>query len=211
MKEQWKQILWSDGRYLVSDQGRIKNTETKHIRKLGVHKTGYVYVGLRNRKGLLKYFRVHVLVLTVFVGPRPRDGVSNHKDGVKTNNRLDNLCWTTQQENIQHALRLGLRVPPKGKDHYNYGTQWWRNTARRGGALYGSLNHRFGKPVSEETKNKIRAKLLGRKHSEETKRMMSITRTGRHLSAKTKRKIAQMKVKWWAEKKKTNSQSTKRG
>ncbi len=45
---------------------------------------------------------LHVLVATTFIGPRPEGLVIAHRDGNKANNRVDNLAYVTQRENIEH-------------------------------------------------------------------------------------------------------------
>ena len=58
-------------------------------------------------------FRVHRLVMEAFVGLRPHDMVTNHKNGDKGDNRLENLEYCTQQENIDHAIDVLGFVPDK--------------------------------------------------------------------------------------------------
>ena len=59
---------------------------------------------------------IHRLVADAFFGPCPDGHEVNHKDGVKTNNNVDNLEYVTRLENAQHAKERGLylsgeRVP----------------------------------------------------------------------------------------------------
>ena len=69
---------------------------------------GYERVGLRRDAGRQRIFLVHRLVLEAFIGVRPgREG--NHKNGVKSDNRLENLEWATRGENQRHAYASGLQ------------------------------------------------------------------------------------------------------
>lgn len=64
-----------------------------------VTRRGYVRVRLvKNGRG--HYRTVHSMVLAAFKGVRPRGLVCRHKNGVKTDNRLDNLAYGTQKENV---------------------------------------------------------------------------------------------------------------
>ena len=67
---------------------------------------GYAQVALR-RNGKLRSYRVHRLVLEAFVGPCPDGQECRHKNGVSTDNRLENLCWGTPKDNRADARRQG--------------------------------------------------------------------------------------------------------
>lgn len=65
--------------------------------------------------------RVNRLVMAAFSGVMPsRELDCNHINGVKGDNRIENLEWCTRSENQKHAVRLGLLKPPKigGEDHH---------------------------------------------------------------------------------------------
>lgn len=128
--EQRKDIPWYEGRYQVSDHGRVKSlARTKkakrwwiqlvheRILQLMYDKNWYAKVGLRWVSGC-KRLSVHRLVLLTFVWPS--ELVCNHKNGIKNDNRLDNLEWCTQKENNIHSYAvLWKQWPWKGKYGYN--------------------------------------------------------------------------------------------
>ena len=73
---------------------------------------GYLGVKLKHVSGVWKRVKVHVLMMQVFVGPRPKGLVINHIDGDKTNNLVSNLEYCTQLENEHHSLTA------LGKKHF---------------------------------------------------------------------------------------------
>jgi hypothetical protein len=75
------------------------------------HRQGYKKVSLKTSAGI-KNKLVHRLVLEAWVGPCPDGCVTNHKNGIKTDNRLENLEYCTQSENMAHAYGYGLSPKP---------------------------------------------------------------------------------------------------
>lgn len=71
---------------------------------------------MRNWEGVMVYATVHSLVAHAFIGPRPEGLTVNHKNGIKTDNRTENLEYMTVQENYQHAIDSGL-APVGEKSH----------------------------------------------------------------------------------------------
>lgn len=105
MKEQWKNIEGYN--YQVSSKGRIRNKATKAIKKTFINDRGYAIVSLYKEKRL-KTFRVHRLVAQAFL-PNPKNLPEvNHKNELKTDNRVDNLEFCTREYNLAYGTR-GLR------------------------------------------------------------------------------------------------------
>ena len=101
-KEQWHHCEVPYTRYEVSNLGRVRNAHTGQIMKFRLNRCGYLTLDLYY-KGERKYKLVHRLVATAFV-PGWREGLEvNHKNGVKTDNRAENLEWVTQSENMRHS------------------------------------------------------------------------------------------------------------
>ena len=92
-------------------------------------KTGYVHVGLSNSKKS-RIFGVHRLVAMTFIGDIPKFYVVNHKNGIKHDNRVENLEIITNGENVSHAHKTGL-VPPRLPTAYlriTKGVQFYTDT-----------------------------------------------------------------------------------
>lgn len=78
--------------------------------KLKLNKTGYLVVHLRNRDEE-KHPSVHRLVAEHFIDNPENKPTVNHIDGNKQNNSVNNLEWSTHEEQINHALKQGLIIP----------------------------------------------------------------------------------------------------
>lgn len=114
------------GYYAASSIGRIKRLKRtlpdgrviqEKILSQDPTKDGYLRTTFRLNGKLVKPF-VHKLVLGAFVDNPENKPEGNHKNGVKSDNRLSNLEWVTKSENILHSFReLGKKIknPPKGK------------------------------------------------------------------------------------------------
>jgi len=97
MAKEWKPIPIKPS-YFVSDAGEIRSPSGK-VLKPGLAGIGYHHLGLG--RGTQVY--VHRCVVSAFLGPIPEGHEVNHKNGVKTDNRLSNLEIVTHSENRRHA------------------------------------------------------------------------------------------------------------
>lgn len=103
--EQWRPVPSFEGRYVVSDQGRVCNVRTGRILKPWANDAGYSYVELWS--GRPAKARVHRLVLLAFEGPCPSGMEACHADGDRANNVRTNLRWDTPSSNASDRVTHG--------------------------------------------------------------------------------------------------------
>lgn len=106
----WK-IIPRNNNYLVSNDGRVFSSLTKKMLKPDTIWNGYLRVKLNDGKQYL----VHRLVMEAFVGESSL--FANHKNGIKSDNRLQNLEWCTRSQNTKHSFDTGLQTPRRGVEN----------------------------------------------------------------------------------------------
>lgn len=116
MEEIWKDVFNSD-KYEISNLGRFRNKRTGYIRKPHMDGCGYLQCSYQDNDGNMRYGRINRLVAKAFIPNPDNKSTVNHKDGIKTNNRVDNLEWATKEEQMVHAYKLGLKKPMCGVNH----------------------------------------------------------------------------------------------
>lgn len=119
IKEIWKDIQGYEGYYQISNLGNVKSLDRKiHFNKGFSIKKGQLLKPILTKKGYYKVelskeqkgkrFYIHRLVALHFlINPFNKEQV-NHKNGVKTDNKIENLEWCTNLENQRHAIKNGL-------------------------------------------------------------------------------------------------------
>lgn len=123
--EMWKPLPGFEGEYAVSNLGRVKSLARPSInssrqvrgviRKQNPNSHGYSMLKLYHADGTWRGVSVHRMVALAFLGPCPIGKNINHKNGDKMDNRVDNLEYTTQSENLRHAYEhLGV-IGPRGE------------------------------------------------------------------------------------------------
>lgn len=122
IEEIWKDVVGFEGLYQVSSSGRIKrlhritngfNWPSMILSTYHNNVTGYIKVGLKIPKGKQINHSVHRLVAKAFI-PNPENKSDvNHINGIKSDNRIENLEWCTESENGKHAFRIGLKKPTR--------------------------------------------------------------------------------------------------
>ena len=128
-QEIWNDIEGQEGKYMISNQGRVKSlkrswftgfaTITTQERLLTPRKStgGYSRVQfIINGKN--KDFDIHRLVAKAFLKNTENKPYVNHKNGIKHDNRVENLEWSTPSENCRHALATNLNT------HYGEGCRF---------------------------------------------------------------------------------------
>lgn len=115
--EYWRDIPGHVGRYMVSDQGRMRSLLRAGIMRQSLREDGYLQVTLTKAKGGSQSRYVHALVLLAFVGRVPPGEETRHLDGVRSNNRLSNLCYSTPKCNT--ADRKAHGTWPRGGKNAN--------------------------------------------------------------------------------------------
>lgn len=128
MTEEWKRICdipkYKDfTNYSVSNLGRVRNDITGKILKGTPHSMGYTQVTLCANGVKPVHPPIHILVGNLFI-PNPQNLPQlNHKDEVKTNNRVDNLEWCTQAYNNRYGTKPErISKANSGKNNPMYGT-----------------------------------------------------------------------------------------
>lgn len=106
MEENWKDITGFEGRYKVSDKGRVWSLITNRVLKHGLGTNGYHAVSLR-KDGHTYQFSVHRLVAKEFVDNPHSKPEINHINSVRDDNRKENLEWVTRKENVHHSIIHG--------------------------------------------------------------------------------------------------------
>lgn len=125
--EIFKDVENYEGYYQISNLGRIKSLQRFAKNHSGfkkvlkerylnpiITKTGYYVVSFK-KDGIKKTFKVHRLIAIAFIDKVEGKEFINHKNGIKTDNRIENLEWCSIAENNIHSRQTGLT----NQDGYN--------------------------------------------------------------------------------------------
>lgn len=103
MNEIWKDIVGYEGLYQVSNLGNVKSLNYRGTGKEKVisltNKAGYYLVSLKRT-----LYRVHRLVALAFIPNPENKPFVDHINGIRSDNRVENLRWCTNKENINFPL-----------------------------------------------------------------------------------------------------------
>ncbi len=101
--EFWKTID-DNPNYMISSEGRVKNIKTNKLLK-GNLLAGYKRVHLPNKKVF-----IHSLVAQAFISNPENKPCIDHINGVRTDNRVDNLRWVTHKENNDNPITKAKHI-----------------------------------------------------------------------------------------------------
>lgn len=123
--EQWRPVVGYEGRYSVSNLGRIRSER----RVINTGKQQYIipqkmlnlclqrgyYTFGASKQSKVRCMMVHRAVMEAFVGKRPAGMEIRHLNSIPTDNRLENLAYGTKSENMQDAVKVGTLVFSRSK------------------------------------------------------------------------------------------------
>jgi hypothetical protein len=157
----WQPVKGWEELYEVSSDGLARRVNGSPL-KQWAHSQGYMLVRLSSPRAV---GRVHRLVAQAFI-PNPLSKPSvNHINNCRDDNRVENLEWCTQQENLAHAANQGRMVQdywkvkrsPKAqlseqtaktiRDDYAEGSGSWKTLARK----YGISKRTAGRIINGES------------------------------------------------------------
>jgi len=134
-------IHGKDREYILFDDGVMYSV--RRLNPTVSKQTGYQVVGMG--RGNVKY--LHELVLENFVSKRPKGTQASHKNGIRTDNRVENLCWETPKANTARQVGHGTRLRGSGRHNSVLTEEVAKQIVKEHRGLYGdntNLGNKYG-------------------------------------------------------------------
>ena len=115
MKEVWKDIKDYEGKYQISNLGRVRSLIYKNNANGKIYSRIKILKAFKDNKGYKRIYlkmwkrknaQIHRLVAQAFIENPNNKPQINHKDKNKENNNVNNLEWVTNSENQLHRYRF---------------------------------------------------------------------------------------------------------
>lgn len=189
--------------YIINDSGINERSVWSKKRNQWVKPrpmpNGYVHMCF-SKEGKHYHKYLHRLIAEAFI-PNPENKPEiDHINGVRNDNRVENLRWATKTENMNNPLTIRkLQIKPIAEETKA------KIAESLMGRFCGEKNPNFGKHLTEEQKAKISAANKGKCRSAETIAKMSDAMKceknplfGKHHSTETKDKMSEAMKAYWA-------------
>lgn len=142
--EIWKDVVGYEGLYQVSNLGNVRSLNFNHkgickALKPHINESGYARVVLwKNKKP--KTLRVHRLVAQAFISNPENKKTVNHENGIKCDNRVENLSWATISENTKHMYDvLGYKQTKETREKMKLNNKCNSKKVKINGKIFNSL------------------------------------------------------------------------
>lgn len=107
------------GNYIVYSNGRVFSKKLNRFKEPYANGSGYMQLRVNGTQ----YF-IHRLIASLFLKNPQNKKEVNHKNGIKTDNRVENLEWCTRTENVRHSFKNGLSKMGTGNKNPNAKLNW---------------------------------------------------------------------------------------
>lgn len=170
---EFKQYLETD--IYSSKYGQLISTNFKRTKKIGVFKEsirgGYLRI-TTSFNGKITAISSHRIIACCWIKNNENKPFVNHINGIKTDNRAENLEWCTAKENTNHALKNNLQIRHKGEKCFHFGKRGGEtNRAKKvldtsNGKIYDSLKDVA--KISDYSYKNLSRQLIGERRNKTT-------------------------------------------